>query len=121
MTPDFSYLIQVLDEFANSMALRRGGWRGLQKLIDSEKAGTIELNTGLQISGVFSKMIRDEDNNVVFFKTDGPTALANREKELIGHGADNYPNGFSSPIGKLKGKPCHRRYGTKRLKSLWNL
>lgn len=103
VTPDFSYLMQVLDEFANSMALRKGGWRGLQKLIDSEKVGTIELNTGLQISGVFSKMIRDEDNNVVFFKTEGPTALANREKELIGHGAENYPNGFSSPIGKLKG------------------
>jgi len=103
VTPDFSYLMQVLDEFANSMALRKGGWRGLKKLIDSEKVGTIELNTGLQISGVFSKMIRDEDNNVVFFKTDGPTALANREKELIGHGAENYPNGFSSPIGKLKG------------------
>ena len=103
VTPDFSYLMQVLDEFANSMALRKGGWRGLQKLIDSEKVGTIELNTGLQISGVFSKMIRDEDNIVVFFKTEGPTALVNREKELIGHGAENYPNGFSSPIGKLKG------------------
>ncbi|MCA0133289.1 aromatic amino acid hydroxylase [Winogradskyella alexanderae] len=103
VTPDFSYLMQVLEEFANNMALRKGGWRGLQKLIDSQKIGTIELNTGLQISGKFTEMIRDEDNNVVFFKTDGPTALANREKELIGHGVANYPNGFSSPIGKLKG------------------
>ena len=103
VTPDFAYLMEVLDEFANSMALRKGGWRGLNKLIDSKKIGTIELNTGLQISGVFSKMIRDEDNNVVFFKTEGPTALANREKELIGHGKDTHVNGFSSPIGKLKG------------------
>jgi phenylalanine-4-hydroxylase len=103
VTPDFSYLMQVLDEFANTMALRKGGWRGLQKLIDSKKIGTIELNTGLQISGKFTKMIRDEDNNVVFFKTEGPTALANREKELIGHGITAYPDGFSSPIGKLKG------------------
>jgi len=103
VTPDFSYLMQVLDEFANTMALRKGGWRGLNKLIDSKKVGTIELNTGLQISGVFTKMIRDEDNNVVFFKTEGPTALANREKELIGHSTETHPNGFSSPIGKLKG------------------
>jgi phenylalanine-4-hydroxylase len=103
VTPDFSYLMQVLDEFASTMALRKGGWRGLNKLIDSKKIGTIELNTGLQISGVFTKMIRDEDNNVVFFKTEGPTALANREKELIGHGTETHSNGFSSPIGKLKG------------------
>lgn len=103
VTPDFSYLMQVLEEFANSMALRKGGWRGLQKLIDSEKIGTIELNTGLQISGKFTQMIKDEDNNVVFFKTEGPTALANREKELIGHGISTYSGGFSSPIGKLKG------------------
>ena len=103
VTPDFAYLMQVLEEFSNSMALRKGGFRGLQKLIDSKKIGSIELNTGLQVSGVFTKMITDEDNNVVFFKTEGPTALANREKELIGHGIDANPNGLSSPIGKLKG------------------
>ena len=103
VTPDFAYLMEVLDEYASTMALRKGGWRGLNKLIDSKKIGTIELNTGLQISGVFTNMIKDEDNNVVFFKTNGPTALANREKELIGHGTETHSNGFSSPIGKLKG------------------
>ncbi|WAC01701.1 aromatic amino acid hydroxylase [Lacinutrix neustonica] len=103
VTPHFAYLMQVLEEFSNTMALRKGGFRGLQKLIDSKKIGSIELNTGLQISGVFTKMITDEDNNVVFFKTEGPTALANREKELIGHGTEANPDGISSPIGKLKG------------------
>lgn len=103
VTPDFAYLMQVLEEFSNTMALRKGGFRGLQKLIDSKKIGTIELNTGLQISGVFTEMITDEDNRVVFFKTEGPSALANREKELIGLGTEANPNGFSSPIGKLKG------------------
>lgn len=102
VTPDFAYLMQVLEEFSNTMALRKGGFRGLQKLIDSKKIGAIELNTGLQISGIFTEMITDEDNNVVFFKTEGPTALANREKELIGLGTEGNPNGFSSPIGKLK-------------------
>ncbi|MGB5820885.1 MAG: aromatic amino acid hydroxylase [Saonia sp.] len=103
VTPDFAHLMEVLEEFSNGLALRKGGFRGLQKLIDSKKLGTIELNTGLQISGVFTQMITDEDNAVVFFKTEGPTALANREKELIGHGIEVYANGFSSPIGKLKG------------------
>ncbi len=103
VTPDFAYLMEVLEEFSNTMALRKGGFRGLQKLMDSKKIGSIELNTGLQISGIFTEMITDEDNNVVFFRTKGPTALANREKELIGHGTKANPNGFSSPIGKLKG------------------
>lgn len=103
VTPDFAYLMEVLEEFSGTMALRKGGWRGLQKLIDSKKIGTIELNTGLEISGVFTDMIKDEDNNVVFFRTEGPTALANREQELIGHGTEAHVHGFSSPIGRLKG------------------
>ena len=102
VTPDFSYLMQVLEEFASTMALRKGGHRGVKKLIESQKIGTIELSTGLQISGKFSRMILNEDNEVVFIKTEGPTALAYREKELIGHGIENHKNGFSSPLGKLK-------------------
>jgi phenylalanine-4-hydroxylase len=103
VTPDFAYLQEVLEEFANTMAVRKGGWRGLNKLIESKQLGTIELSTGLQISGVFSKMIKNEDNEVVFFKTEGPTALSYREKEVIGHGIATHKHGFSSPLGKLKG------------------
>lgn len=102
VTPDFSHLMQVLEEFANTMSVRRGGYRGLQKLIDSNMVGTIELSTGLQISGLFERMILNEDREVIFFKTTGPTALAYREKELIGQGVENHQDGFSSPIGKLK-------------------
>jgi phenylalanine-4-hydroxylase len=102
VSPDFAYLMQVLEEFASNMALRKGGFRSLQKLIDSHKVGTIELSTGLQISGVFSRMILNEDNEVIFIKTEGETALAFREKELIGHGIENHAHGFSSPLGKLK-------------------
>ncbi len=103
VTPDFAYLCEVLEEFANTMALRTGGHKGLAKLIESKSLGTIELTTGLQISGIFTRMIKNEDNEVVFFQTEGPTALAYREKELIGHGTITHPDGFSSPIGKLKG------------------
>jgi len=85
------------------MAVRKGGWRGLNKLIASKQLGTIELSTGLQISGLFTRMIKNEDNEVVFFKTDGPTALSHRENEIIGHGTATHKHGFSSPLGKLKG------------------
>ena len=102
VTPDFSYLMQILEEFAGTLSVRKGGYRGLQKLINSGMVGTIQLTTGLQISGKFSKMLKDEDNQVVFFQTEGPTALAYSDKELIGHGIETHPHGFSSPLGKLK-------------------
>ncbi len=103
VTPDFAYLSQVLEEFANTMALRTGGHKGLAKLVESENLGTIELSTGLQISGVFTRMIKNEDNEVIYFQTTGPTALSYREKEIIGHGIATHPDGFGSPLGKLKG------------------
>lgn len=103
VTPDFAYLQEVLEEFANTMAVRKGGWRGLKKLIESKQLGTIELSTGLQISGIFKRMITNEDNEVVYFETEGETALSYREKELIGHGIERHKNGFRSPLGRLKG------------------
>jgi len=103
VTPDFAYLCQVLEEFADTMALRKGGHHGVRKLIESQNLGTIELSTGLQVSGIFTRMIKNEDNEVIYFETKGPTALSFREKELIGQGVDMHSNGFRSPLGKLKG------------------
>ncbi|WP_273568008.1 aromatic amino acid hydroxylase [Maribacter halichondriae] len=102
VTPDFAFLSQVLEEFANTMALRKGGLSGLKKLIASKELGTIELSTGLQISGNFQRMIAHE-GKPVFFQAAGPTALAYREKELVGHSIKRHATGFGSPIGKLKG------------------
>ena len=102
VTPDFAYLSYVLEEFANKMALRTGGLSGIKKLIHSKAMGTIELSTGLQISGVFSNVI-EHDGKPVYIQTQGKTALANREKELVGHGTSHHSEGFGSPIGKLKG------------------
>ncbi|GGK54253.1 MULTISPECIES: aromatic amino acid hydroxylase [Flavobacteriaceae] len=103
VTPDFAYLSFVLEEFANKMALRKGGLTGVQKLIDSNNLGTIELSTGIQISGVFTNVIDNGTNKPIYIQTTGPTALASRDKELIGHGRTSHPDGFGSPIGKLKG------------------
>lgn len=102
VTPNFSYLSLILEEFANKMALRTGGLSGLNKLIHSNALGTIELSTGLQISGVFTKVI-EEEGKPVYIQTTGKTALSYREKELVGHGTLTHSEGFGSPIGKLKG------------------
>ncbi|NMH25589.1 aromatic amino acid hydroxylase [Flavobacterium solisilvae] len=102
VTPDFAHLSLVLEEFANSMALRTGGLSGIKKLIDSKSLGTIELSTGIQISGVFTNVIEHE-GKPVYVQTTGKTALSYREKELVGHGTEYHAEGFGSPIGKLKG------------------
>lgn len=102
VTPDFAHLSLVLEEFANKMALRTGGLSSIQKLINSKALGTIELSTGLQISGVFTNVIENE-NKPVYIQSTGKTALSYREKELVGHGTQYHAEGFGSPIGKLKG------------------
>ena len=102
VTPTFSHLSLILEEFANKMALRTGGLSGIKKLIQSNALGTIELSTGLQISGVFTNVI-EEEGKPVYIQTTGKTALSYREKELVGHGTLTHPDGFGSPIGKLKG------------------
>ncbi len=103
VTPDFAHLSFVLEEFANKMALRNGGLKGVEKLINSKDLGTIELSTGIQISGKFTEVIADENQRAVYIKTTGPTALAYKNKELIGHDKEYHRDGFGSPVGKLKG------------------
>jgi phenylalanine-4-hydroxylase len=102
VTPDFAELSLVLEQFSNSMALRKGGLSSVKKLIDSKSLGTIELSTGVQISGNFSNVI-EFDNKPIYIQSTGETALANRDKELIGHGVEYHAEGFGCPIGKLKG------------------
>jgi len=102
VTPDFAYLSEVLEEFANTMALRTGGPEGVQKLINSKGLGSIELSTGLQISGHFKEMIVSDDR-VAYVQTEGPSALSYREKELVGHSVKKHPNGYGTVLGKLKG------------------
>ncbi|MDB9712178.1 aromatic amino acid hydroxylase [Flavobacteriaceae bacterium] len=102
VVPDFSKLSFVLEEFANTMAIRNGGLDGIKKLIDSKKMGSIELSTGVQISGHFSNMIQ-KNEKPIYFNTKGQTAISVAGKELIGHGKEYHSDGFGSPIGKLNG------------------
>ncbi len=102
VTPDFAHLSLILEEFANTMSLRKGGLSGVKKLINSAALGTIELSTGLQISGIFSKVLED-GGKPIYIQSIGGTALSYREKELVGHGTKTHADGYGTTIGKLKG------------------
>ena len=45
----------------------------------------------------------DSNDELTFIKTTGPSALAVGDKQLEGHGKFHHQDGFSSPVGKLKG------------------
>ncbi|WP_018626648.1 aromatic amino acid hydroxylase [Niabella aurantiaca] len=99
VTPDFQNLVQVLDEFADTLAWRRGGMYGLQKAIDSGLLCTAVYRSGLQVSGVF---VETGIGDGAYMATGGPTALAFNGRQLEGHGKKDHARGFGSPVGKLR-------------------
>ena len=102
VTPTYRHLTKVLNEFADTMALRTGGSQGLNKAIESKSTATAEYSSGLQVSGTFSKLLSDEKGRAVYIVTSTPTALCWQDTQLVGHGKSYHQHGFSSPVGKLK-------------------
>jgi phenylalanine-4-hydroxylase len=103
VTPTFQNLIDVLETFANTMSFRVGGAHGLQKAVESKNTCTAVYSSGLQVSGIFTDFKKLNDGQPTFIKTAGPTILSFNNKLLKGHGKDHHKDGFSSPVGKLKG------------------
>ncbi len=105
VTPTFQNLIDVLEQFANTMSFRVGGNYGLQKAVESKNNCTAVYSSGLQVSGVFADFSKADKTQPSFIKTSGPTSLSFDYKQLKGHGKNYHKDGFSSPVGKLKGIP----------------
>ncbi|SHF19787.1 aromatic amino acid hydroxylase [Pedobacter caeni] len=103
VTETFQNLIDVLESFADTMAFRRGGAESLAKAIECKNPATAVYSSGLQVTGVFSDMGMNGDDELTFIKTTGPSALAVEGKQLEGHGKLYHKDGFSSPVGRLNG------------------
>ncbi|TBO43854.1 aromatic amino acid hydroxylase [Pedobacter kyonggii] len=102
VTETFQNLIDVLETFANTMAFRKGGTESIMKAIACKNVATAVYSSGLQVSGVFTDIGVGTKDEVTFIKTTGPSALAFKGKQLVGHGKDYHADGFSSPVGRLK-------------------
>ncbi len=102
VTPTFQNLIDVLESYANTMSFRVGGAKNIRKAIECKNPATAVYSSGLQVTGIFSDLGLDADNELTFIKTQGSSALAFAGKQLTGHGKDYHCDGFSSPVGKLK-------------------
>jgi phenylalanine-4-hydroxylase len=102
VTPNFQNLMKVLEDFANTMAFRKGGTEGIVKAFECKNSCTAVYSSGLQVTGVFNSFILDSEHQLSFIKTEGQSALAFENKQLEGHGKTYHASGFSSPVGKLK-------------------
>ena len=102
VTKSCKHLSQVLEEFANSMCFKRGGAESLRTAIEAQSMCTASYDSGMQVSGVFTEVLCDAVGNATYLRTTGPTQLAYRDQELIGHGVDYHGEGFGSPIGHIK-------------------
>ncbi len=101
VTPDFDTLSVLLNEFADTMAFRKGGSEAIRKAVLSEDSATIVYSSGLQVSGVFTELI-EKNGDPVYFRTTGPTNLSFENKELPGHSKNYHSLGFGSPVGKIR-------------------
>jgi len=102
VTPSFEYLNKVLDDFASTLASKTGGKKAYEKAVISESVATVEFENGLQISGVFSQEIFNE-HGIDFIKTNTPTQISSKGKELSGHNKEYHQHGYSMPLGQWLG------------------
>ena len=102
VTPTFQNLIDVLEQFESTMAYRVGGLENVSKAVECKNICTAVFSSGLQVSGVFSKVYTDTNHAIKYINTQGPTSLAFKDQLLAGHGVDYHVHGFGSPVGKLK-------------------
>lgn len=102
VTRSCKHMNQVLEEFAASMAYRRGGAYGLQCAVDAGTVCTAQYDSGVQISGIIREVLFDAVGNPIYLQTQGPTQIAWQGTELYGHGPEAHSNGFGSPVGLLK-------------------
>ena len=105
---NFEHLAQVLHEFADTMAFKRGGFYGLQVAQKSQTINTIELDSGLQISGTLSEAIVSPNKTPIFIKLSGPTQLSFQNSQLEGHHKEYHSHGYSTPLGPANGFHLHK-------------
>lgn len=98
VTPSFQHLTEVLHQLENKMAFKRGGAYGLQVAQQARTVNTVELDSGVQISGRVTEFTVNHDR-VDFFKMDGPVQICCDGTQLPQQGPERHPHGFSSPLG----------------------
>ena len=101
VTKSCRHLTQVLEDFSDQMCFRKGGAESVEVAIDSEIISTCEYSSGLQVSGLFTRLLKNSINKEIYIGTTGPTQISVNNKELDGHGISYHTEGFGSPVGPI--------------------
>lgn len=100
---DFDELIEGVKRYSERMAYRVGGTESLEKAQRSGQVTTSVYSSGLQVSGVVSEILYDEQGEAIYFRTQGGTQLSFEGEELPNQGCSVHHHGFSAPIGRVEG------------------
>ena len=119
VTKNFKELKQILYEYKKTMAYINGGEDGLNKAILSKNITTSVYDSGLQVSGILDKFIKDNNDKITYLQFVGNVQLSNNEIQIKGHGTDKHPNGYGGALGLLSdiGLPLHQ-LNSKQLKQI---
>jgi phenylalanine-4-hydroxylase len=104
VTPNFQHLTTVLNQFASTMAYKTGGTPALDKALQARTVTTTQLDSGIQIGGVLTEVIRDAGGYPAYLRFSGPCQLGHRGAELDGQGPRQHAEGFGTPVGTIGGR-----------------
>lgn len=98
-----SQLTDVLSELEDKLSFKIGGVWGLEQARKSKTVNTVQLDSGLQISGILSRYeaaVYGERGEPHYIKFDGPTQICLDNLEISGQGRSRHAHGFSTPLGR---------------------
>ena len=96
---DFHHLKQVLEDLSVTMAYKTGGAEGLKKAIQAETVNTVELENGIQLSGLLKSFKSGAAGEISYLQFGGPTQICFQGRQLAGHGKDYHSHGYGTPLG----------------------
>jgi phenylalanine-4-hydroxylase len=105
VTRDFAQLGEVLEQLAGRLSYRQGGVHGLKRAIAARTVNSVQLTSGVQISGVLKEFLPTERGDAAHLRFEGPCQLSSDYAEIAGQGVARHAHGFSSPVGFWREHP----------------
>lgn len=115
---NFEELVAKIDDFAGTMAFRKGGTESLENALRTDSTATVVFCSGLQVTGIVGEICKDDAGEAIYFRTKGPTALSYDDNQLAGHGTETHRKDFGTPIGRLEGRQALEDCNEKQLHDL---
>ena len=97
---DFDHLNAVLDEFADTLAQRKGGVEALEMMHRAAELGTVEFAGGTQVTGVLDEIVT-ADGGPAYLRLSGECALALDGRTLPEQDREDHRDGYGTPFGRL--------------------